>query len=112
MLIKGYTTLAEVSEATGIPGEEFTATFGVPAAELDQALKDIKDIYGFTPEDVRVFVETRLQPEASPAREARAGMREAAGPCYTTRPRPPARAGAAASRRGGRAVECGGLENR
>ena len=62
MLIKGYTTLAEVSEATGIPGEEFTAAFGVPAAELGQALKDIKDAYGFTPEDVRVFVETRLQP--------------------------------------------------
>ncbi len=62
MLIKGYTTLAEVSEATGIPAEEFTAAFGVPAAEQGQALKDVKDVYGFTPDDVRVFVEMRLQP--------------------------------------------------
>ena len=29
MLIKGYTTLAEVSEATGIPGEELAGAFGV-----------------------------------------------------------------------------------
>ena len=61
MLIKGYTTLNEVSEATGIPAEELTAAFGVPAGDLGLPLKDIKDTYGFTPEDVRAFVETRLQ---------------------------------------------------
>jgi polyferredoxin len=61
MLIKGYTTLAEVSEATGIPGEELAATFGVPAEDLGLPIKDIKDTYGFTPEDVRAYVEMRLQ---------------------------------------------------
>jgi ferredoxin len=60
MLIKGYTTLEEVAQATGIPAEELGAAFGVPAAELGAPLKDIKDKYGFTPEDVREFVAVRL----------------------------------------------------
>jgi hypothetical protein len=61
-LIKGYTTLDEVGEATGIPAGEIGAAFGVPSGELGLPIKDIKDQYGFTPEDVRLFVETRLQP--------------------------------------------------
>ena len=61
MLIKGYTTLNEVAETTGIPAGEFSAAFGVPAEELGLPLKDIKDKYGFTPGHVRAFVETRLQ---------------------------------------------------
>ncbi len=61
MFIKGSTTLTEVSEATGIAGADFTAEFGVPAGELGSPLKDIKDTYGFTPEDVRAFVEARAQ---------------------------------------------------
>jgi NAD-dependent dihydropyrimidine dehydrogenase PreA subunit len=61
MLIKGSTTLNEVTEATGITGADFTAEFGVPAKELGSPLKDIKDTYGFTPEDVRAFVEARAQ---------------------------------------------------
>jgi Fe-S-cluster-containing hydrogenase component 2 len=62
MLIKGSTSLAEVSEATGVPAEELGSAFGVPADQLDKPLKDIKDTYGFTPEDVRAWMETRLQP--------------------------------------------------
>lgn len=61
MQIKGYTTLAEVAEATGIPAEEFTATFGVAAEDLGLPLKDLKEKYGFTPGHVRAFVEARLQ---------------------------------------------------
>jgi polyferredoxin len=58
-LIKGYTTLQEVADATGIAAEEFTAAFGVPAEELGRPISQIKDAYGFTPEDVRAWVETR-----------------------------------------------------
>ncbi len=61
MQIKGYTTLAEVSAATGIPAEEFIAVFGVSTEELGLPLKDLKDKYGFTPEHVRAFVQARLQ---------------------------------------------------
>ena len=61
MLIKGSTSLAEISEATGVPAEELGSVFGVPAEALDKPLKEIKDVYGFTPEDVRVWLETRLQ---------------------------------------------------
>ncbi|HET6475766.1 MAG TPA: 4Fe-4S binding protein [Thermoleophilia bacterium] len=60
MQIKGYTTLAEVAEATGIPSEEFTATFGVAAEDLGLPLKDLKEKYGFTPGHVRAFIEARL----------------------------------------------------
>ena len=61
MLIKGYTTLQEVADATGIPVEEFSAAFGVPAEELGLPLKDLKAKYGFTPDYVREFVAMRLQ---------------------------------------------------
>ncbi len=61
MQIKGYTTLAEVAEATGIPAEEFSATFGVRAQELGLPLKDLREKYGITPGHVRAFVQARLQ---------------------------------------------------
>ncbi len=49
-------------EATGIPGDEFAADVRRAApTELGLPIKDIKDVYGFTPEDVRACVETRLQ---------------------------------------------------
>lgn len=59
-LIKGYMSMAEVAQATGIPAAEFSAVFGVPEAELERPMKEIKDRYGFTPEDVRVWVAERL----------------------------------------------------
>ena len=60
-LVKGNTTLQEIADATGITAEEFTAAFGVPAGQLGKPISEIKDAYGFTPEDVRAWLETRLQ---------------------------------------------------
>lgn len=60
-LIKGKTTLEEISEATGISAEEITAAFGVPADEQDLPMSETKDLYGFSPEDVRAWVQERLQ---------------------------------------------------
>lgn len=59
-LIRGYMSMAEIAEVTGIPAEEFSAAFGVPESQLSRPMKDIKDTYGFLPEDVRVWVEERL----------------------------------------------------
>ncbi len=59
-LIRGYMSMAEIAEVTGIPAEEFSATFGVPEDQLSRPMKDIKDTYGFAPEDVRAWVEERL----------------------------------------------------
>ncbi len=56
-LIKGRTALTEVSEATGIPATLFEQVLGVPVSEQDIPMKDIKDGYGFSPEDVRTIVE-------------------------------------------------------
>jgi ferredoxin len=59
-LIKGKTSLAEISEATGIPESAFAAEWGCTADEMEQPMSEIKDEYGFTPEDVRGWVETKL----------------------------------------------------
>ena len=59
-VIKGSTTLNEIVEATDITAEQITAEFGVPEADFGQQLKSIKDKYGFTPEEVRSWVEARL----------------------------------------------------
>lgn len=58
--IKGYMSLAEIAAVTGIPEAEFTSRWGVPAADLGRPMKDVKDEYGFTPEDVRAWVDERL----------------------------------------------------
>ncbi len=59
-LIRGYMSIAEIAEVSGIPAAEFSAAFGIPEDQLGRPMKDIKDTYGFTPEDVRVWVDTRL----------------------------------------------------
>lgn len=59
-LIKGRMSLREISDATGIPAEEFSARYAVPTADLSTPMKDIKDKYGFTPEDVRAWVQERI----------------------------------------------------
>ena len=59
-VIKGSTTMAEIIEASDITAAQITAEFGVPEAEFGQQLKSIKDKYGFTPEDVRAWVEAQL----------------------------------------------------
>lgn len=59
-LIKGYMSMREISEATGIPESEFSAAFGVPAEQLGVPMKEIKDAYGFSPHDVSGWVAERL----------------------------------------------------
>jgi NAD-dependent dihydropyrimidine dehydrogenase PreA subunit len=67
-LIKGRTTLAEVSEVTGIPASMFQRVLGVPESEQGLAIKDTKGTYGFSPEDVRTMVELyRIDPAAAEA---------------------------------------------
>lgn len=56
-LIKGRTTLAEVTDATGISPETIEQVFGVPVSEQSSAIKDTKDVYGYSPGDVRTFIE-------------------------------------------------------
>ena len=60
-LIKGYMSLREIADATGVPPEELTAVFGVPAGDLELPMRETKDAYGFTPEDVRVWLQGRLR---------------------------------------------------
>lgn len=55
-LIKGSTVLADVAEATGIPAAVFTRVYGVPESEQTRPLKELKDVYGCSPGEVRAFV--------------------------------------------------------
>lgn len=66
-LIRGSTTISEIVEATGIPAEEFTRVYGVPASEQDRPLKELKDTYGCYPGDVRAFVDLYLTDPAAAA---------------------------------------------
>ncbi len=66
-LIKGYMTMREVSEATGIPAEEFIATFGIQQAEFDLPLKEFKNYYNWDTQAVRDFVADRTgSPRSAP----------------------------------------------
>jgi hypothetical protein len=58
--IKGYMSMQEISEATGIPTDEFIATWGVAAEDLGKPMKEIKDQYGFSPDDVKTWVGEQL----------------------------------------------------
>ncbi len=59
-VIKGYMSMKEISEATGIPAEAFVTKWGVPESDLSKPMKEIKDQYGFSPDDVKVWVEGEL----------------------------------------------------
>lgn len=59
-LIKGSTTMSEVVDATGIPTDVFTAVYGIPSAEMDGQLKNLKDTYDCSPGEVRAFVDYYL----------------------------------------------------
>ena len=59
-LIKGSTTMDEIVEVGGVPAEVFTQVYGVPENEQSNALKDLKDIYGCSPGEVRAFVDAYL----------------------------------------------------
>jgi hypothetical protein len=58
--IKGWMSFEDIAAMTGIPLADFGAEWGVPADALGLPMKDIKDAYGFSPEDVRAWVEDRL----------------------------------------------------
>lgn len=58
--IKGWMSFADIAALTGIPLADFGAEWGVPTEALGLPMKDIKDAYGFTPEEVRAWVEDRL----------------------------------------------------
>jgi polyferredoxin len=58
--INGRSSIREVSSASGVAEADILARFGVPAAEAMKPMKEIKDTYGFSPEDVKAFVEERL----------------------------------------------------
>ena len=58
-LIKGYMSMKEISQASGVPEEEFVKKWGVPEVDIAKPMKEIKDKYGFSPDDVKVWVAER-----------------------------------------------------
>jgi len=67
MLIKGSTPLSDVAGVAGIPPELIEQVFGVPVADQSLPIKETKGLYGYTPEDVRTFVELYQQDPAAAA---------------------------------------------
>lgn len=59
-LIRGYMTMREVSEATGISEADFITAFGITEPELDVPLKEMKDSRPFDTQAVRIFVAERM----------------------------------------------------
>ena len=93
MQIKGYTTLAEDSEATGIPAEEFVAVFGVSTEEMGACLSRLsRTRTASRPGTCGSSSRLACTSERTARGERRAKLqrvRGAAAACYTTRPRPP-----------------------
>jgi ferredoxin len=58
--IKGWMSFSDIAAMTGIPLADFAAEWGVPEEALGLPMKDIKDAFGFSPEEVRAWVEERL----------------------------------------------------
>jgi hypothetical protein len=58
--INGRASIREVAQASHVPESEILARFKVPAADAGKAMKEIKDTYGFSPEDVKTFVQERM----------------------------------------------------
>lgn len=58
--IRGYMSMSEIADTTGIPVTELAAAFGVPLDEAGRPLSELKDRYGFRPGDVAAWVEERL----------------------------------------------------
>jgi hypothetical protein len=59
-LIKGYMSMNEVTQATGITSQEFISAFGVTSDELAMPLKEMKNAHDFDTQAVRDFVADRL----------------------------------------------------
>lgn len=63
--IKGWMSIQDISDATGIPAGELGAAFNVPDDQLATPLKEIEHEGVFSMQDVRIYVSERL---AEPAR--------------------------------------------
>ena len=60
--IRGYMTLAEVQEATGVPADHVIKELGLPAGvQHDERLGRLRTIHGFSVDDVRRIVQTYQQ---------------------------------------------------
>lgn len=69
-VIKGYMSMSQIAEATGIPANELQEAFAVPDEGMDVALRDAKTSLGFSMNDVRAYVATRIgAPLPSPEEE-------------------------------------------
>jgi polyferredoxin len=58
--IKGSTSMKEIASASGIDKEQFIEKWGVSDADFEKPIKDIKDIYGFSVEDIKTWVASKL----------------------------------------------------
>jgi hypothetical protein len=68
--IRGFTTLAEVEEATGVPADHIIEELGLPrGVEHDERLGRLRTTYGFTINDVRRIVEIYKRDKAQPPRQ-------------------------------------------
>ena len=68
--IRGFTTLAEVQEATGVPADHIIEELGLPpGVEHDERLGRLRTTYGFKINDVRRIVQAYQQGRAQPPRQ-------------------------------------------
>ena len=68
--IRGFMTLAEVQETTGVPADHIIEKLGLPpGVEHDERLGRLRTAYGFTVDDVRQIVQTYRQGRAQPPRQ-------------------------------------------
>lgn len=67
-LIRGYMTVAEVADATGIPDERFIEDLGIAQRDLAVPMKELKDSYPFDTQAVRDYVAAQLgTPSGAPS---------------------------------------------
>ncbi len=68
--IRGFMTLAEVQEATGVPADHILRELGLPSSvEHKERLGRLRTAYGFTIDDVRRIVQAYGQGKARPLRQ-------------------------------------------
>jgi hypothetical protein len=67
--VRGFMTLTEVQEATGVPADHILSELGLPpGVEHDERLGRLRTAYGFTIDDVRHVVEAYPQGRAQSPR--------------------------------------------
>ena len=68
--IRGFMSLAEVQENTGVPADHIIEKLGLPpGVERDERLGKLRTVYGFTVDDVRQIVQAYRQGSAQPPRQ-------------------------------------------